>query len=113
MSLRLLATATASVKRATIVAGKRGAPATVLTGLRCTPLYPADAGAVNNLLLRLKSETPYRILETFVLGRPDIQGGDLLVLDGDEYTVRAVAEWTMPGASRQFTHLMVEELPNP
>jgi hypothetical protein len=32
---------------------------------------------------------------------------------GDEYTVRAVAEWTMPGASREFTHLTVEELPSP
>jgi hypothetical protein len=113
MSLNLLATATASIKRAAISAGKRGAPVTVLDGLACTPLYPADAGAVNNLLLRLKSETPYRILETFVLGRPDIQGGDTLVIGGDEYTVRAVAAWTLPGASREFTHLMVEELPRP
>lgn len=113
MSLHLLATKTASIKRAQIAAGKRGAPVTVLDNLRCTPLYPADAGAVNNLLMRLKSETPYRILETFVLGRPDIQGGDLLVVEGDSYTVRAVAEWTMPGATRQFTHLMVEELPAP
>ena len=113
MSLNLLATETASIKRAVISGGKRGAPATVLDDLRCTPLYPADAGAVNNLLLRLKSETPYRIMETFVLGRPEIQGGDTLVVRGDEYTVRAVAEWTLPGISRQFTHLMVEELPGP
>lgn len=113
MSLHLLATETASVKRATIAAGRRGAPATVLEGLRCTPLYPADAGAANALLLRIKSETPYRILETFVLGRPDIQGGDVLAVGGAEYTVRSVAPWAMPGASREFTHLMVEELPSP
>lgn len=114
MSLNLLATETASIKRAAIAGGKRGQPTTVLEGLRCTPLYPADAGAANNLLQRLKLETPYRILETFVLGQPDIQGGDTLVLEGDdEYTVRAVAPWTLPGISRQFTHLMVEERPSP
>lgn len=113
MSLDLLATKTASIKRAQIAAGKRGQPVTVLNGLKCTPLYPADPGAVNNLLMRIKSETPYRILETFLTGRPDIRGGDLLVVDGDAYTVRAVAEWTMPGGSRRFTHLLVEELPSP
>lgn len=113
MSLRLLATETASIKRALIVAGKRGAPTTVLSGLACTPLYPADPGAVNNLLQRLKLETPYRLLETFVTGTPDIRGGDTLVVGGAEYTVRAVADWTMPGISRRFAHLTVEELPKP
>ena len=108
-----LASKTASVKRAPIVGGKRGQPATVLSGLVCTPLYPADAGQANNLLQRLKLETPYRLLETFVAGHHDVQGGDTLVIDGDEYTVRAVAEWEMPGISRRFTHLTVEELPSP
>lgn len=113
MSLRLLMTRAASVKRATIAGGKRGTPVAVLTGIACTPLYPADAGAVNNLLMQIKSDTPYRILETFVAGKPDIRGGDLLAVDGETYTVRAVAEWEMPGGTRQFTHLLVEELPNP
>lgn len=113
MSLNMLATETASVKRAAITGGRRGTPTTVLSDLQCTPLYPADPGAVNNLLMRLKSETPYRILETFVIGQPDIQGGDMLVVAGGEYTVRAVAPWELPGISRKFTHLMVEELPSP
>lgn len=113
MSLNLLATKTASVKRAAITLGKRGEPATVLTGLACTPLYPADPGAANNLLMRPEAETPYHLLETFVIGNPAILGGDLLVVDGEAYTVRAAAPWTMPGALRQFLHLLVEELPNP
>ena len=113
MSLRLLASETASVKRAQIVGGKRGAPVVVLTGLICTPLYPADPGQANNLLQRLKLETPYRLMETFVAGHHDIQSGDTLVVGGDEYTVRAAAEWAMPGASRKFTHLTVEETARP
>lgn len=111
MSLNLLATETASIKRALIAGGKRGAPQIVLDGLRCTKLFPADAGAVNNLVQRLKLDAPGRILETFVLGNPDIRAGDSLVLDGDAYTVRAVADWTMPSASRKFVHLTVEEIP--
>ena len=113
MSLRLLMTKTADVQRAVIAGGKRGAPATVLTGLACTPLYPADGGAANNLLMQSESRTPYRMLESFVAGNPDIRGGDLLVVDGESYTVRAVAEWEMPGASRRFTRLLLEETPNP
>ena len=112
MSLRLLMSEIADIKRATISLGKRGAPETVLTGLACTPLYPADPGAVNGLLMQPQSETPYRLLEAFVTGHPSIKGGDLLVMAGESYTVRAVAKWTMPLASRKFTHLLVEERPD-
>ena len=112
MSLLMLATKSASVKRAAIVAGKRGEPATMLTGLQCTPLYPADPDQVNNLLRRLGVETPYRMMETYVLGDQPVQAGDTLEVDGSTYQVRAVASW-VPGqpTTRAFTHLTVEEIP--
>lgn len=114
MSLLMLATRTASVKRASIASGKRGAPATVLTGLQCTPPYPADPGAVANLLQRLGINTPYRMFETYVLGEQPIQAGDTLEVDEDgAYQVRAVASWTANRPStRAFTHLTVEEIPS-
>lgn len=112
MSLNLLATETASVKRAQISGGRRGTPTTVISNLRCTPLMPADPGRVNALLQHSKSNAPYRMLETMVLGDQPILAGDTLVMDGDSYTVRAVANWK-PGrfSSRPFTHLTVEEIP--
>lgn len=114
MSLLMLATRTASVKRASIASGKRGTPATVLTGLQCTPLYPADPGEVANLLQRLNIDTPYRMMETYVIGNQPIQAGDTLeVDDGSAYQVRAVANWSVNRPStRAFTHLTVEEIPS-
>jgi hypothetical protein len=111
MSLKLLATAEASIKRAQIVGGKRAEPVVVLTELACTPLYPADAKQVNDLLQRLKLETPFRMLETFVSGNHDIRGGDTLVMNGREYPIRAVANWSPGRMSRAFTHLTVEDIP--
>jgi hypothetical protein len=113
MSLLMLATKTASVKRASIVGGKRGEPVTVLSDLPCTPLYPADPDMVNNLLQRLNISTPYRMLETFVPGNHEIHTGDMLIVDGESYQVRAVADWK-PGrpTTRAFTHLTIEEIPS-
>jgi hypothetical protein len=107
MSLKPLATATASTKRAQIASGKRGDPVTLLVRLECTPLYPADPGQVNNLLQRLKLETPYNLYETFVMGAHDIQNGDTFVVDGNEYVVRAAATWE-PSATSAYMHLTVE-----
>lgn len=63
--IRRLLTVTASTKRApALVDGKRGAPATNLTGIKCMPLDPADAEVVQ----RLGLETPHELLQTIVDG---------------------------------------------
>jgi hypothetical protein len=113
MSLLMMAKKTASVQRASIVGGKRGAPVEVLAGLQCTPLTPADPGTINAILQRTgASSAPYRMHDTFVLGEQAIFAGDTLVMDGESYQVRAAANWA-PGrpCSRAFTHLTVEEIP--
>jgi len=107
-SFSRLATETASTKRnPAIASGKRGSPATYLTGLRCTPLDPVDPEMRN----RLNLDTPYELLQTFVVGAQDILEGDVLTLNGVDYPIRAVAEWP---ASRQggdaLRHLILEDL---
>ena len=60
-----LATETASTKRPpAVVAGKRGAPVTLLASIQCTPLDPADP----EIRQRLALETPHELLQTFVNG---------------------------------------------
>lgn len=55
----------ASTKRQPVISGgKRGAPATNLTGLRSTPLDPLSPEIAERLAL----ETPHTLLQTFVDG---------------------------------------------
>ncbi|MCB0070684.1 MAG: hypothetical protein KDE20_04465 [Caldilineaceae bacterium] len=73
--MRRMMTATAGTKRPPAVAsGKRGAPATKLSNLRCLPLDPIDA----DLQQRLALNTPHELLQT--------------VLDGGDTFYRLVVE---------------------
>jgi hypothetical protein len=64
-AMRRLLQVTASTKRSPAIAGgKRGAPATNLTGVRSTPLDPVSP----ELAQRLALDTPHELLQTFVDG---------------------------------------------
>ncbi len=64
-AMRRLQIKVASTKRApALTGGKRGPLATVLTGLRCTPLDPVDPEVRERLALA----GPHTVLETFVAG---------------------------------------------
>ncbi len=58
----VMASLSASTKRAVLAGGKRGTPSTYLTGLKCTPLDPVTQDVVERLAL----ESPIRMLETFM-----------------------------------------------
>ena len=101
------ATVTASTKRPPAIAGgKRGSPATNVESLSCTPLDPVDP----ELRERLGLETPHELLQTFVEDGVDIKEGDLLVVGGTEYPVRAVADWNWPPDAADFVQLVLEDL---
>lgn len=67
-SLTALATLTASTKRAVTTGGTQAAAAAKLANLACTPLYPVSDG----LLSRPNLDTPYRDLETYVIGGDEV-----------------------------------------
>lgn len=95
----------ASTKRPPVVAGgKRGTPATYLTGLSITPLDPVDP----ELRQRLALDTPHELRQSFATGSPDILEGDLLVVGSIEYPIRSVAQWAWRGST--YVHMVVEEL---
>lgn len=107
MTLRRFATRSASVLRAAVTNGKRGAAATHLSGLQATPLQPASP----EMVTRFQLQTPHQVLETYVVGHHDIVTGDVLAVDGQQYTIRGVGKWTPPGnAIGQFMHLVVEDV---
>lgn len=63
--LASFATQTASTKRSpAIVNGKRGAPATNLASVKCTPAYPASADVAQ----RAGLDTPHELLQVYVDG---------------------------------------------
>jgi len=102
-----MATVSASTKRPPAVSGgKRGSPATSISSLVCTPLDPVDP----ELRERLGLETAHEVLQCFVQGGLDIKEGDLLVVGGTEYPVRAVGEWRWPPDAEDYLHLVLEEL---
>lgn len=95
---------TASTKRAVLVNGKKGAPATFIASLACSPLDPASA----EIEQRFQVKTPYSLLQTFVKGALDIREGDLLTVSGKDYPIRSAAEWTWRGS--RYLHLVIEDL---
>src|SRR3954452_18572524 len=103
-----LATVNASTKRSPAISGgKRGAPATNISSLQCTPLDPVDPEVRQRLML----DSPNVILETFVEnadGTIDIVVGDILVVSTTEYPIKAVEDWTWRGTT--YRHLFVEKL---
>ena len=105
MGMQRFLTVTASTKRAPAIAGgKRGAPETYVATLRCMPLDPVDP----ELRQRLALNTPHELLQTVVEEDVDVRQGDLLVVSGTEYPVRACADWEWRG--RTFRRLILEDL---
>lgn len=100
-----MARVTASTKRApAMVAGKRGAAVTNLTGVKCMPLDPVSA----EVALRVGTNAPQELLQTFVDKTLDIREGDVLVVAGQDYPIRSVAEWEWLGTT--YRHLVLENL---
>ena len=69
---------TADTKRSTLSGGKFGAPATYLTGVKCTRPTPLDP----EIRQRLTLDTPHELLEVFTEAA-DIQEGHTLVVPKD------------------------------
>lgn len=109
-SFDLLSSVSASTKRASISGGKRGTPSTHLSGLKITPLDPADPATRAELQERLGLETPLQWLQTFVSGALDIEEGDILVVGSNEYPIRAVGDWAAGPSAPAFRRLIIEEL---
>lgn len=106
-SFQKLATVTAGTKRSPpIVSGKRGVPTTNLSGLKVLPLDPIDP----DLRIRLELDTPHEVLQTQIEFGPDIQKGDILTVGSDEYTIRAVGDWTWRPAGTDILTLILEAL---
>lgn len=107
MSLASLATQSATTKRPTM-SGSNRTPVAHLSGLACTPLYPADPNRRATLLQELKLDTLHGLWECFVLGNQDIKAGDFFAVGGKEYLVRGSAPWTHD-QNQHFTNVTVEE----
>lgn len=86
-----------------MVAGKQGPPAPHLADVRCTPLDPLDA----DIRERLGLQTPHTLRQCLTESS-DIQHGDVLVVGGREYPIKAVEAWTWRGGTYRL--LVVEEL---
>lgn len=94
-SFSKLASVTASTKRGGGIDanGLEIAYTTHIASLKCLPLDPVDpeiAQGIEGLSFR-------EILQTAVQGGLDIVEGDALVVDSQEYPIRAVAEWVWLG----------------
>lgn len=101
------ANVTASTKRPpTISGGKRGAPATNIESLSCTPLDPISP----ELAQRLALDTPHELLQTFVDTALDIREGDILVVSSTEYPIRAVGDWATAASMPAYKWLVIEDL---
>lgn len=104
-----MASVSASTKRAPAISGgKRGTPATNLTGLKVTPLDPVDP----ELKERLNLQTEHELLQTFVedvdSATIDIKEGDFLTVSSVDYPIRSVAEWTYEDGV--YYRLILEDL---
>lgn len=100
-----LAKKSASTKRApTATAAKHvGAAAENLSGLRCTPLDQSVPESMRELVI----DAPYVPLVTVIHGDHDILAGDVLVVDGVEYPIRAVRRFDWRDS--EYRVLIVEE----
>lgn len=112
MSLRQFCTITASTKRATSLgSGRKGAPATHLSSLLVTPLWPLSAETIRTFDLN----SPREMKECFHIPAagdllPDVVEGDLLTVAGTDYPIFSAAEWTPTPALPQSLHIVVQEV---
>lgn len=110
MSLQTRMTVEATILRAKVTAGKRQPPVTHLVGLKCTRLFPADVGRMGALVEQGLLQSLSNVYETFLQGGYDIKAGDVLSVNGGQYTVAAVAPWSKPNSDEYFMHLTVEKI---
>jgi len=118
-SFQRLLTLTVSTKRATVdgTTHKKGLPTTFLSGLKATPLDPAQTDVV----LRMGLASPQQLLQTFVEGNYDIVHGDVLnvtsvdkgiatpyTIVGKDYPVQGVESFQWRQTA--YTLLVVEYL---
>lgn len=95
-TLEFLCTQTASTKRS-----DGGEPATNLASITIVPLLPLEWELAQTLALN----SPRTAYQTFTEAGQDIEMGDVLVVDGVEYPIRAVADWP---TDDEYLHLVVE-----
>lgn len=102
----VLASETASTKRAEVLAGKRGLPVDYLAGLACTQLIPTSS----EIMLRLGLDTPHATWDVYVIDAHDIRQGDTFVTAGREFTVKGVQKWTFPKQQGEYMQITLEEV---
>ena len=83
-----------------------GPPVEDITEYDITPLDPLDPETRS----RMELGTPHELLQTFLEyeTKIDIKEGHILIVDGVEYPVKSVAEYSYGGV--WFYHVIVEEL---
>lgn len=106
-SFAKLATVTASTKRGgTVVDGLEQAEVEVIASLKCWPLDSVTPEVAQGF-----EELGWReILQTAVEGGLDIQEGDILVVSGTDYPIRAVADWYWRPDDTDYQTLFLENL---
>ena len=103
-SMARFCSTTASTKRSpAAVSGKIGEPETEISRLSISPLMPLDP----ELQIKYEIRSPRVAYQTFTDGSPDVEMGDILVVSGTEYPIRAVAKWP---TDNSFLMLIVEEI---
>lgn len=110
MTAAAFCTVTASTKRnPAAVAGRIGAPATNLSSLLITPLWPVSQETIRTLDLN----SPRERKECFHVPSgsttlPDVREGDILAVAGTDYPIDWVGEWT--DGDVPCLHIVVQEV---
>lgn len=107
-----LATVTASTKRSGgIVGGLEVGYTEHIASLKCLPLDPLshDRRSANSTLVSgVEGLAWHEVLQTMCEGGLDIVEGDLLVVSGTEYPIRAVSDWTWRDS--EYKKLLLQEI---
>lgn len=86
-----------STKRSVYTGGAYQDYATKLSGLRCTPLYPAS----KDWVMRFPLDPPHALRTCYLEGPAlDIQTGDFLVAGGREYPILFVSGYPWRNTNR-------------
>lgn len=104
LSFARMANVACSTKRPpALSSGVRGGPVTYLSNLKCTPLDSVSA----EIAMRPELQTPHTLRQTFIKS-DDIKPGDVLVVSGSEYPIKAVDPISWRGVT--CSHLFLEVL---
>jgi hypothetical protein len=86
---------------------KRSGTPENIASLVCTPLDPLRDP---DLFERFGTQASSELLVTYVQGGLDIIPGDILVVSGTEYPIRAVGDWTWRPSATDYQQLIIEEI---